>query len=99
MDNTFELNEINDVDLGDDSLTAYPTLGSSVSARIECTPYEHVNLVCPVVVESGDGDGDVVVQSGAGSGAEVGVKVGQQPSKRRKCKRLPKFEMTFLLLQ
>jgi hypothetical protein len=88
MKNTFQFNEINDIDLGDDSLTADPTPGSGVSTSTECTPDEHVNIVSPLVVEFGDGD--VVVQSMAGSGsgarARVGVKVGQQPSKRRKAK-------------
>ncbi|XP_059429199.1 zinc finger BED domain-containing protein RICESLEEPER 2-like [Corylus avellana] len=65
MENTFQLNEFNDVDLGDDSLTADPTLGFGVSSSTKCTPDEHVNLVSPVVVESGDGDG-----AGAGVGAE-----------------------------
>jgi hypothetical protein len=73
MENAFQLNEINDVDLGDDSLTAEPTLGSGVFASTECTPDEHVNLVSLVVVESRDGDGDVVVQFGVGSGSGAGV--------------------------
>ncbi|XP_059435493.1 zinc finger BED domain-containing protein RICESLEEPER 2-like [Corylus avellana] len=55
MENTFQLNAFNDVNLGDDSLTANPTPGYGVSASTECTPDEHVNLVSPVVVESGDG--------------------------------------------
>jgi hypothetical protein len=59
--------------LSDDSLTADPTLGSGVSASIECTPNEHVNLVSPVVVESGDGD---VVHSGAGAGSGSRARVG-----------------------
>jgi hypothetical protein len=46
MENTIQLNEINEVDLGDDTLTADPTPGSSVAASTECTPDE------PVVVES-----------------------------------------------
>jgi hypothetical protein len=74
MESTFQLNEINDVDLGDDLLTADPTLRSDVSASTECTPDEHINLVSPVVVESRDGDGDVVVQSGTGSGFRAGVR-------------------------
>jgi hypothetical protein len=74
MKNTFQFNEINDIDLGDDSLTADPTLGFSVFASTECTPDEHVNIVSPLVVEFGDGD--VVVQSMAGSGSGVRVKMG-----------------------
>jgi hypothetical protein len=101
MKNTFQFNEINGVDLGDDSLTANPTPGSGVSTSTKCTLDEHVNIVSPVVVESGDVG--VVVQSRAGSGsgtrAGVGVKVGQQPSKKRKGKRLLKSGMNFLLLQ
>jgi hypothetical protein len=53
MENTIEINE---VDLGDDTLTVDPTPGSGVAASTECTPDE------PVVVESefesGSRDGD-----------------------------------------
>jgi hypothetical protein len=75
MENTFQLNEINDVDLGNDSLTANPTPGSGVSASTECTPDEYVNMISHVVVESRDED--VVVQSGAGTrvGGEGGSTV------------------------
>ena len=52
MENTIEINE---VDLGDDTLIADPTHGSGVAASTECTPNE------PVVVESESGDGARVV--------------------------------------
>jgi hypothetical protein len=63
MENAIELNEINEVDLGDDALTADPTPGSGMAASTKCTLDE------PVVVEfeSGDGDG-----AGAGAGGEGG---------------------------
>jgi hypothetical protein len=68
MENTIELNEMIEVELGDDTLTVDPTPGSGVAASSECTPKE------PVVVESesefGDGDGAV---SGAGSRSVSGV--------------------------
>ena len=69
MENTIELNEINEVDLGDDTLTADLTLGSGVTASTECTPNE------PVVVESESGDGSV---SGAVLGVVSGVGVGSR---------------------
>jgi hypothetical protein len=79
MENTIELNEIIEVELGDETLTADPIPGSGVAASSECTPNE------PIVVESesesGDGDG-VGSRAGAGSGyvsragAEAGVGVG-----------------------
>jgi hypothetical protein len=65
MKNTIQLNEINEVDLGDDTLTADPTSGSAMAASTEYMPDE------PVVVESGDGDGDGVV-SVSGAGGEGG---------------------------
>ena len=55
MENTFQLNEFNDVDFGDDSLTVDPTPRSSVSTSTKGTPDEHVNVVSPVVVEYRDG--------------------------------------------
>jgi hypothetical protein len=73
MENTIELNEINEVGLGDDTLAADPTHGSGVAASSQCTPDE------PVVVESesesgdGDGDGDGA-GSVSGSGAGAGVR-------------------------
>jgi hypothetical protein len=72
MENTIEINE---VDLGDDTLTADPIHGSSVAASSECTPIE------PVVVESesesGSGAGDESVSvSGAGAGAGAGGEGG-----------------------
>ena len=65
MENTIELNEINDVDLGDDTLTADLTLGSGVAASTDCTPDELV----VVESESGDGNGD-----GVGSVSRAGVR-------------------------
>jgi hypothetical protein len=70
MENTIELNEINEVDLGDNTLTVDPTPGSGVAATAstECTPDE------PVVVESESGDGDGARSvSGAGAGAGAGA--------------------------
>ena len=81
MENTIQLNEINEVDLGDDSLTAHPTPGSGVATSMECTPDE------PVVVESGDGDGD---RDRAGSvfgvGGEVGFAVFQKKERQKTLK-------------
>jgi hypothetical protein len=85
MENTIQLNEINEVDLGDDTLTADPTPRSGVAVSTECTLDEHI------VVESGDGDGDgdgSVSRGGARAGGEGKVKMGLPPSKRRKGKRL-----------
>jgi hypothetical protein len=65
MENTIELNEINEVDLGDDALTADPTPRSGVAASTKCTLDE------PVVVEFESGDGD-----GAGVGVGVGAEGG-----------------------
>jgi hypothetical protein len=62
MENTIQLNKINEVDLGDNTLTADLTPRSGVAPSTECTPDE------PVVVESRDGDGDWSV-----FGAEDGV--------------------------
>jgi hypothetical protein len=89
MENTIELNEMIEVELGDDTLTADPTPGSGVAASSECTPKE------PVVVESesksGDGDGAVSgVGAGQGQSLGLGLKVGLPPSKRRKGRRLQK---------
>ncbi|XP_059429198.1 zinc finger BED domain-containing protein RICESLEEPER 2-like [Corylus avellana] len=84
MENTFQFNAFNDVDLGDDSLTADPTSRSGVSTSTECTPDEHVNLLSPVVVESGDGAGD---GDGDGAGARAageGVSVAFQRKERQK---------------
>ena len=90
MQNTFQLNEINGVD----SLITDLTPGSGVSASTERTLDEHVNQVSPVVVEFGDGDGDVVVQSGAGVGARVGGEGGWVNSlpKEEKAKDLQSLE-------
>jgi hypothetical protein len=69
MENTIELNEINEVDLGDDALIANPTPRSGVATSTECTPNE------PVVVEfeseSGDGDG---ARSMFGAVSEAGTR-------------------------
>jgi hypothetical protein len=88
MENAFQLNEINDVDLGDDSLIADPTPGSGVSASTKCTPNEHVNLVSLFVVESEDGDRDVVVQFGArsGVGGEGGSATFQKKERQKTSK-------------
>jgi hypothetical protein len=54
MENTIELNEINEVDLGDNTLTVDPTPRSGVAGRTECTLDELV--VVESESESGDGD-------------------------------------------
>jgi hypothetical protein len=72
MENTIELNEINEVDLGDNTLTVDPTPRSGVAGRTECTLDELV----VVESESGDGDGDgdgVRSVSGFVSGARAGT--------------------------
>ena len=79
MKNTFQLNEFNDVDLGDDSLTADTTPGSGLSTSTEGTPDEYVSLVSPVFVESGDGDG-------AGVGGEGGSAVFQKKERQKTSK-------------
>jgi hypothetical protein len=68
MENTIQLNEINEVDLGDDTLTANPTSGSAMAASTEYMPDE------PVVVESGDGDGVVSVSGAGGEGGSAALK-------------------------
>jgi hypothetical protein len=68
MENTIQLNEINEVDLGDDTLTADPTSGSAMAASTEYMPDE------PVVVESGDGDGVVSVSGAGGEGGSAALK-------------------------
>ena len=60
-----ELHEINEVDLGNDTLTADPTIGFGVAASTKSTPDELV----VVEFESGDGDGDL-----AGAGSVSGAK-------------------------
>jgi hypothetical protein len=62
MENTIQFNEINEVDLGDDTLIDDPTPGFGVTASTECTPDE-------LVVEFRDGDGSV---SGVGARIEGG---------------------------
>jgi hypothetical protein len=108
MENTIELNEINEVDLGDNTFTVDPTPRSGVAVSTECTLDELV----VVESESGDGDGDgagsvsgFVSEARAGLGLGLwlglglGVKVGLPPSKRRKGRRLQKSRMTFHQLQ
>jgi hypothetical protein len=73
MENSIQLNEINEVDLSDETLTTDLTPGSGVAASIECT------LVKPVVVESKFGDGDgagsgAMSMSGAGAGIVAGAR-------------------------
>jgi hypothetical protein len=64
MENTIEINEINEVD---------PTHGSSVAASSECTPVEPVVVEFESESESGAGAGDESVSvSGAGAGGEGG---------------------------
>ena len=77
MENTIQLNEINEVDLGDDTLTADLTPGSGVATSTECTPNK------PVVVEFGFGDGDGAGSMsmsvvGVGSVSKAGVGVGAE---------------------
>jgi hypothetical protein len=80
MENTIEINE---VDLGDDTLTADPIHGSSVAASSECTPIE------PVVVESesesgaGAGAGD---ESVSGAGGEGGSAAFQKKERQKTSK-------------
>ena len=69
MNNTIQHNEINEVDLGDDTLTTDPTPGSGVTASTECTPY------VLVVVKSGDGAGSVFGAS-AGARSVFGARAG-----------------------
>jgi hypothetical protein len=75
MENTIQLNKINEVDLGDNTLTADLTPRSGVAPSTECTLDE------PVVVEFRDGDGVGSVSgvedgfgsmSGVGAGGEGG---------------------------
>ena len=81
MENTIHLNEINEVDLGDDTLTADPTPKSGVAASTECTPDE------PVVVESRDGDGvGARSMAGAGAGGEGGFAAFQQKKRQKTSK-------------
>ncbi|XP_059436870.1 zinc finger BED domain-containing protein RICESLEEPER 2-like [Corylus avellana] len=89
MDNTFQLNKFNDVDLGDDSLTIDPTPGSGVSASTECTLDGHVNLVSPVVVESRD---DAGARDGDGAEAEggAGVEGGSAAFQRKERQKISK---------
>jgi hypothetical protein len=70
MENTIELNEINEIDLGDDALTVDPTPGSGVAASIECMPDELVVVESESESKSGDGVGSV---SGAVSVSEAGA--------------------------
>jgi hypothetical protein len=92
MENTIEINE---VDLGDDTLTVDPTPGSGVAASTECTPDE------PVVVESefesgsrdGDGDGArsrsvsvAMAGAGAGGGGEGGSTAFQKNERQKTSK-------------
>jgi hypothetical protein len=85
MENTIELNEINEVDLGDDALIANPTPRSGVATSTECTPDEPV--VVEIESESGDGDGDgdgdgtgsmfrAVFEAGAGAGTRARAVAG-----------------------
>ena len=73
MENTIELNEINKVDLGNDTLTANPTLGFGVAASTKCTLDELV------VVESESGDRD-------GAGAEGGSAAFQKKERQKTSK-------------
>jgi hypothetical protein len=93
MENTIEINEINEVDLGDDTLTADPTHESVVAASSECTPVEHV--VIEFESESGAGDGDgagardesvSVSVSGAGAGGEGGSAAFQKKERQKTSK-------------
>jgi hypothetical protein len=68
MENTIELNEIIEVEFGDDTLTADPIPGSGVATTSECTPNELVVVESKSESESGDGDG-VGSVSGAGVGS------------------------------
>jgi hypothetical protein len=79
-ENTFQLNEFNNVDLGDDLLIADPTLGSGVPTSTEGTLDEYVNLVSPVVVEFGDRDGVGVGAGGEGESAVFEKKKRQKTS-------------------
>ena len=73
MENTIQLNEINEVDLGDDSLIANPTPRSNVAASTECTLDE------PVVVEYRDWDG-------VGAWGEGGSAAFQKKERRKTSK-------------
>ena len=84
MENTIQLNEINEVYLGDDTLTADPTLRSGVAASTECTPDELV----VIETESRDGAGFV---SGAGAGGEGGSAAFQKKKKQKTSKVLNDF--------
>jgi hypothetical protein len=102
MENTIELNEIIEVEFGDDTLTVDPTPGSGVAATSECTPNE------PVVVESksesefGDGDGVGSVSgvgsgyvSRAGAGAGGGVEGGSAAFQKKERKKTSKVWKDF----
>jgi hypothetical protein len=90
MENTIEINEINEVDLGDDTLTADPTSGFGVATSTECTPDEPVVVKSESEFESGSRDGD---RDGAGSrsvsgagarGGEEGGSAAFQKKERQK---------------
>jgi hypothetical protein len=86
MENTIEINE---VDLGDDTLTANPTLGSGVAANTEYTPDEPVVVEFGFESESGDGAGSRSVSmfvSGAGAGGEGGSAAFQKKERQKTSK-------------
>jgi hypothetical protein len=85
MENTIELNEINEVDLGDDTPTADPTPGSSVAATAstECTLVELI--VVESESESGDGDG-AGSGSVSGAGGEGGSAAFQKKERQKTSK-------------
>jgi hypothetical protein len=92
MENTIQLNEINEVDLGDDTLTTSLTPGSGVAASIECTLDE------PVVVKSEFGDGDRA-GSVSGAGTRARGEGGSATFQKKERQRLQKSGMTFHQLQ